>query len=399
MRMPTRRCAKILACMLASLVLGAKVGGVSGTEGWAGSTCGLAAATRGSRKMGGRGWVDVDGLARRSCYLQVMSGVRGGGGEGEEGVVAGGDKGQGEAGGGVEAGSNKGASECGGGVEWELKVPGEDAPAAVERGALTVDHTDKDRCKAGARVLVTPRAALDPAMWEFAGRIGTLVSPDDVAEGRWKAKFEATSKDEEEKEGSFECGGGGEGCCQLQYSVGGAQDLCAQSDALTNANRDVARAKRLLQEALKAEPRNVAALSRLGSLAHNREHNVRLAEEIAVKALEIQPNHADTLCNYGGILLDDLRKDYAGAERYFKAALRVDPQHVNTLSYYGLLVQEVHRDYKKAHALYDLAHMLDPLHANTLSNYGTFLGKVRIPGPLSPFQSPNSQAWKSQRRA
>lgn len=300
------------------------------------------------------------------------------------GGAEGGEKGEGEAGVGQEAGSNKGASD--GGVEWELKVAGQDTPAAANRAASPVDHTDKERCKAGARILLSPKAALDPTMREFAGRMGTLTSPDDGAEGRWRAKFEAIGADEEEREGSFACGEEG-GCFHLQYSMGGAEDKCAQSDALTNANGDIVRAKRLLLEAIKAEPKNVAALSRLGSLAHNREHNVKLAEEIAAKTLEIQPNHADTLCNYGGILLDDLRKDYAGAERYFKAALRVDPQHVNTLSYYGLLVQEVHRDYKKAHALYDLAHMLDPLHTNTLSNYGTFLGKVRTPGPGPPRSS------------
>jgi len=81
------------------------------------------------------------------------------------------------------------------------------------------------------------------------------------------------------------------------------------------------------------------------------------------KALDIDPNDAVTLYNYG-LLLENAHRNFDEAEkmsgssltrfnaltilRRYQKALQADPRHVDTLCNYGALLKTVHKQYKTA---------------------------------------------------
>ena len=69
------------------------------------------------------------------------------------------------------------------------------------------------------------------------------------------------------------------------------------------------------------------------------------AEKMYKRALNLDPQNVNTLCNYGW-LLHDVRRDHDAAEQLYKQALRLDPNHVMTLCNYGALRHEYLHDIK-----------------------------------------------------
>ncbi|KGO04766.1 tetratricopeptide repeat protein, partial [Porphyromonas gulae] len=68
------------------------------------------------------------------------------------------------------------------------------------------------------------------------------------------------------------------------------------------------------------------------------------------QALEVDPNHANTLGNYA-VFLNDIRHDYDQAEAYYKRALEVDPKSANKLGNYAHFLITCRGDFKRADSL------------------------------------------------
>jgi hypothetical protein len=54
-------------------------------------------------------------------------------------------------------------------------------------------------------------------------------------------------------------------------------------------------------------------------------------------------------------------------------AIRINPEHRDSLSHYGTFLGKVHHNYAAANVLYDRVLKIDPLHVNTICNKGLVL--------------------------
>lgn len=60
-----------------------------------------------------------------------------------------------------------------------------------------------------------------------------------------------------------------------------------------------------------------------------------LALELHHKALKLQPNTTDILCEYGMLMHE--RNHHEEAQQVFETVLQLNPEHVETISNYGVL--------------------------------------------------------------
>ena len=67
------------------------------------------------------------------------------------------------------------------------------------------------------------------------------------------------------------------------------------------------------------------------------------AETLYRKAIKLDPNHANSLYNYG-VMLDSTRKDYDNAEKYYREAIRANPKHAYALYNLAVLLEEIRKD-------------------------------------------------------
>jgi Tfp pilus assembly protein PilF len=106
-------------------------------------------------------------------------------------------------------------------------------------------------------------------------------------------------------------------------------------------------------------------LCNYGALLHEYLHDIKGdlvdVEHMYQKALRIDPNHIDTLNNYG-LLLHKTKHDYDGAEEMYRRVLRLDNNQVDTLCSYALLLKDVRMDMPHAKQLVRRAQSLDPQH-------------------------------------
>jgi Tfp pilus assembly protein PilF len=100
------------------------------------------------------------------------------------------------------------------------------------------------------------------------------------------------------------------------------------------------------------------------------------AERYYKKALELDQVSAINNGNYA-IFLTDIKKDYDGAERYYKKALELDPNRANTNDNYAVFLKNIKKDYDGAERYYKKALELDPNRANTNYNYAVFLKNIK----------------------
>ena len=63
----------------------------------------------------------------------------------------------------------------------------------------------------------------------------------------------------------------------------------------------------------------------------------------ANEAIKLDPNHANSLYNYG-VMLDSTRKDYDNAEKYYREAIRANPKHAYALYNLAVLLEEIRKD-------------------------------------------------------
>src|SRR5215471_5941722 len=83
-----------------------------------------------------------------------------------------------------------------------------------------------------------------------------------------------------------------------------------------------------LEDALKADPKNFAALRELGNLRYD-ERNFTEAAALYARALEVDPNNVDVRSDRGGALLQGKHIDEAIAE--LNTVLSKEPTHPQAL--------------------------------------------------------------------
>mmetsp|Transcript_22512 Transcript_22512/g.46040 ORF Transcript_22512/g.46040 Transcript_22512/m.46040 type:complete len:343 (+) Transcript_22512:124-1152(+) len=135
---------------------------------------------------------------------------------------------------------------------------------------------------------------------------------------------------------------------------------------------DNKRAEELYLKALNANPNHLRSLCNYGALLQNVHSDFNRAEDMYKKALAVDDKDAVTLYNYG-LLLENARQDFKGAEGMYQRALAADPKHVDTLCNYGALLKTVHQEYGTAEHMYQAALNIDPRHVDTLCNYALLL--------------------------
>lgn len=80
----------------------------------------------------------------------------------------------------------------------------------------------------------------------------------------------------------------------------------------------------------------------------------------------------NNICNYA-LFLADIKRDYAESENYYKRALSLNPEHINTLYNYGVkiglkkvLYQSIYHKNEEAKEIYDKILSLSPNHGLAL---------------------------------
>ena len=112
----------------------------------------------------------------------------------------------------------------------------------------------------------------------------------------------------------------------------------------------------LLEEVVKATPKNVTAISILG-LAHLRQGRFAEARKQYLRALEIDPRQARVYVMLGSIALAE--GDLDGAERHYRQALQISPGFVEAISNLGMIAA-LRGDDAGAERWYEKAIAADP---------------------------------------
>lgn len=101
-----------------------------------------------------------------------------------------------------------------------------------------------------------------------------------------------------------------------------------------------------------------------------------LAERYYRRALAVEPDHVPNRGRYA-LFLETVRRDYAAAEEQYQRALFVAPNEPVLLGNYADFLETARNDHDAAEQFYRRALEVAPLHPNNLTNYATFLAEVR----------------------
>jgi Flp pilus assembly protein TadD len=129
------------------------------------------------------------------------------------------------------------------------------------------------------------------------------------------------------------------------------------------------------QRAVKADPKHSPARFYLALGLEKVNKDVDSAEREYREAIRLAPNHASAHANLGVLL--SARKDHAGAEREYRKAIRCDPNEAGAHSNLGSLLDEVRKDYDGAEREYREAIRCDPNYTKAHTNLGSLLDNVR----------------------
>ena len=105
-----------------------------------------------------------------------------------------------------------------------------------------------------------------------------------------------------------------------------------------------------LEDTLKNDPKNFAALRELGNIRYD-ERNFSEAAAIYARALDVEPNDIDVRSDRGGALLQSNRVDEAIVE--LKTALSKNPTHPQALFILGVALLEGKNDREGALAVWN----------------------------------------------
>lgn len=132
-------------------------------------------------------------------------------------------------------------------------------------------------------------------------------------------------------------------CCE-RLLILCPRDVFAMCELAATLRENTTRMESLLNQALTIDPVNCMGLRVYAGLLHSRGEHGR-AEAIGRLSVKYHPNDADGLCMYGN-LIGLVRSDREAARAMFKAALAVNPDHIETLNTYGLMCYSI-REYSQ----------------------------------------------------
>lgn len=129
-------------------------------------------------------------------------------------------------------------------------------------------------------------------------------------------------------------------------------------------------------DGIKQLPNSIELIGNYAIFLNDIRKDYDTAEKYYLKSLSIDPESATNNGNYANFLYD-IRKDYDTADKYYLKALSVDPENANNNGNYAVFLNVVHKDYDNAERYYLKALSLHPENANYNSNYAYFLIKKR----------------------
>ena len=132
------------------------------------------------------------------------------------------------------------------------------------------------------------------------------------------------------------------------------------------------------RSAVEANPALCDAWFSLGLAEHwkNGGKNCEAEIEPYSRCIALDPTHAHALCNLG-VVLKNVNKNHADAERHYRASIAADPSHACARVHLGKLLKDVHKDHDGAEREYRAAIEANPNHANAHANLGLLLKNVR----------------------
>ena len=111
-------------------------------------------------------------------------------------------------------------------------------------------------------------------------------------------------------------------------------------------NDDTEAAEEIFLKILQLDPENISALNGLSTLKYDVNHDVKAAEKYLKRSIKIDSSNLQTWIQYGQLEFHEER--FIQAEKYFKKALAINPQHSSVLHYLGLISWGIHDDLKRA---------------------------------------------------
>jgi len=115
-------------------------------------------------------------------------------------------------------------------------------------------------------------------------------------------------------------------------------------------NDDYDASEEIFLQILKIDPENITALNGLATLKYEEHHDPSSAENYLKQSIEIDPTNLQTWIQYGQLIFHE--EKYIEAEKYFKKALAINPQHISVLHYLGLIAWGIHGDLKQAESYF-----------------------------------------------
>jgi len=115
-------------------------------------------------------------------------------------------------------------------------------------------------------------------------------------------------------------------------------------------NDDFEESEKIFFQILKIDPANITALNGLATLKYEEHHDPNSAENYLKQSIEIDPTNLQTWIQYGQLIFHE--EKYIEAEKYFKKALAINPQHISVLHYLGLIAWGIHGDLKQAESYF-----------------------------------------------
>src|SRR5262245_42539533 len=131
-----------------------------------------------------------------------------------------------------------------------------------------------------------------------------------------------------------------------------------------------------IQERVKESDHKAFWLGQYAAFLENQRRDYGEAERFYKLAVNADANDANNLGNYA-LFLKNQRQDYDEAERFYKRAVEADPNDARNLGNYALFLSDERRDYDEAERFYKRAVEADPNHARNLGNYAFFLSDQR----------------------
>ncbi len=135
-------------------------------------------------------------------------------------------------------------------------------------------------------------------------------------------------------------------------------------------------AKNNFEEAIKLNPKFVAAYYNLALLSNDYCRDYKKAKEYYEIVIRINPNFAEAYNNLAFLLSNDYFKDYEKAKEYYEIAIKLNPNYPVSYNNLALLLKKDYfKDYEKAKEYYEIAIKLNPKFIDAYNNLAILLEK------------------------